>query len=255
MTLALHLPQVPDSWLTRFEPRWKLLGTLLLLAVTASLQCLPTVGVILLLTLALVPLGRVPWLWYRNRLALLWPLLLGVVVLLPLLLNNGGPAVKVGPMRLSWHGLAAGLRISGKALAIVTLVLILLATTPLPRLLQAGTGLRLPGPLLSLLALTYRYLLLLLEELQRIRIALRTRGFRNRADLHSYRTIGHLTGLLLVRSAERGERVNQALRTRGFDGRYRCLEVSRSRWSDVGLFLLLCGAAMGLVLWDRLFLG
>src|SRR5437868_4244073 len=94
----------------------------------------------------------------------------------------------------------------------------------------------LPAALLGLggaLVLTYRYTFLLAEELGRLRIALRVRGYRNRANLHSYRTIGHVAGTLLVRSHERAERVGQAMRCRGFDGRFRSLTAFRTRWPDV----------------------
>jgi cobalt/nickel transport system permease protein len=99
--------------------------------------------------------------------------------------------------------------------------------------------------------LSYRYLFLLGEELGRLRVALRVRGYRNRMSLHSYRTVGHVTGVLLLRGHERAERVGQAMRCRGFDGRYRSLAEFRTRWTDVAFFALTVGAASALVLWDQ----
>ena len=68
-------------------------------------------------------------------------------------------------------------------------------------------------------------------------MALRVRGYRNRANLHSYRTIGAVTGALLVRGWERGERVGHAMRCRGFDGRFRSLSEFRTTAADVLMFL------------------
>jgi cobalt/nickel transport system permease protein len=133
---------------------------------------------------------------------------------------------------------------------VVTLVLSLWATSPWQVTLKAARALRLPGLLVQLLGLTYRYLFLLAEEMQRLRVALRVRGYRNRADLHSYRTVGQVAGTLLVRSHERAERVGQAMRCRGFDGTYRTLADFRTRGADVLAFGLIVGGAAGLVFWD-----
>ena len=73
--------------------------------------------------------------------------------------------------------------------------------------------------------------------------ALRVRGFRNRPDLHSYRTIGQVAGTLLVRSHERSERLAQAMRCRGFDGRFRSLHAFRTTVADVLAFALVVGYA------------
>jgi len=62
--------------------------------------------------------------------------------------------------------------------------------------------------------------------------------------------VGHVAGMLLVRSYERAERVGQAMRCRAFDGRFRCLVAFRTTPPDVGAFLVIAGAAVGLVVWD-----
>ena len=91
---------------------------------------------------------------------------------------------------------------------------------------------------------------LFLAGLARLRVALRVRGYRNRATRHSYRTIGHVAGTLLVRSHERGERVSQAMRCRGFDGGFRSLTTFRTAPKDVIFFSLLAAGSAGLVFWD-----
>src|SRR5262249_41934925 len=104
--------------------------------------------------------------------------------------------------------------------------------------------------LVLVMLLAYRYAFLLMEEFDRLRTALRVRGFRNRANLHSYRTIGQVTGTLLVRSHERSERVAQAMRARGFDGQFRSLQDFSTRGLDVLVFALVVGYACFLLAWD-----
>ena len=98
--------------------------------------------------------------------------------------------------------------------------------------------------------LTYRYVFLIVEELSRIRTALRVRGFRAKTDAHTYRTIGQVAGTLLVRSHERAERVEQAMRSRGFDGEFRSLHEFRTQPADVLAFSLIVGYAALVLAWD-----
>jgi len=98
--------------------------------------------------------------------------------------------------------------------------------------------------------LAYRYVFVVGEEFVRLRNALRVRGFRSGANRHSYRTIGQVSGTLLVKGYERAERVGQAMRCRGFDGRFRALSSSSTSLADVLFFILVAGAAVSLVAWD-----
>jgi cobalt/nickel transport system permease protein len=250
MTLSFELPTPPDSVLRRFDPRWKLAALSMAIAAVVPLSHpLPTLaafaGALLLTCLARLPLR---WCW--RRVQILLPLLAGLVLFLPLVLHDDGPAWHLWNVRLSLYGLLAALRVALKALTILSLALVLVGTTPLPDLFKAAHALRLPGFLVQLTALTYRYIFLVVEEFGRLRTALRVRGFRSRASLHSYRVVGHVTGTLLVRSAERAERVGQALRCRGFDGRFRSLAEFHTSWRDVLLFSVIMVTAASLVLWQ-----
>ncbi len=136
-------------------------------------------------------------------------------------------------------------------MTVLLVMLVLLASGPLDTTLKAARSLHVPGLIVQLVLLTYRYLFVLAAELARLRIALRVRGFRNRATRHSYRLVGNLAGVLLVRGFERAERVGHAMRCRGFDGQFRTLTAFRTRPADVLGFLLLVAAAANLFLLDR----
>ena len=191
-------------------------------------------------------MGRLPRRWYLVRVGMAALFLAPFVLTLPFLLP--GPDGRI-PSR---DGTCVALLIAAKALALVTLMLVLLASSSLADTLKAAHALRVPGLLLQLFVLTYRYVFVVAEELARLRVALRVRGYRNRATRHSYRTVGHVAGTLLVRSHERGERVGQAMRCRGFDGRFRSLADFRTAPADVVFFVVLTAAAAGLFTWDLL---
>lgn len=251
MTLAFEQLPCPDSPIRRLDPRWKLAALLLTAAAAAMLRSLPAAAAALVGALALAALSRLPLRWYLGRIGLLVLVLTFFALPLPLLLD-GGPGWDLGPLRVSLEGGRVALLLVLKAVTIVTLMLVLLATAPLDATLKAAHALRVPGVLVQLAVLTYRYSFLLSAELARIRVALRVRGYRNRAGRHSYRTIGHVAGTLLVRSAERAERVAQAMRCRGFDGCFRSLTAFATRPADVIAVALLLTAAAALLAWDAL---
>lgn len=240
-----------DSPLHRLDPRWRLASLLAAAVAFALLKTLPAVVAALAVSLLLIGAAKVSLHWFLKRLR---PIVLFVALFtvpLPLLARDDGPSWEFGPLSFSLQGVVTALIIFGKAITIANLMLVLFATALPGATLKAAHSLWLPSLLIQLTALTIRYVAVLGQELARIRIALRVRGYRNRMDRHSYRTIGHVAGTLLVRGFERAERIGQAMRSRGFDGRFRALTEFHTASADVLLFLVTVGTAAGLLVWDR----
>lgn len=250
MTLLFTPPPRTTSPLSRLDPRWKLAALLIAGAAVAIVRTPTAAAAALGFAVVLACLGRLPWRWWAARLA---PAVLFVAVFaLPLIFFHlsDGPLWQLGPLTVSGNGATAAFLLISKAAALVTLALVLLATAPLDATLKAAHALYVPGLLVQLMLLSYRYLFLLADELGRLRIALRVRGYRNRPNFHSYRTIGAVTGALLVRGWERAERVGQAMRCRGFDGRFRSLSGFRTSAVDVLAFLAITTCAAGVCALD-----
>jgi cobalt/nickel transport system permease protein len=243
------LPEV-DSPLSRLDPRWKLAGILLAVIGVIALRQPATAALALAGAVLLAWLGRLPRRWCLARLGTVGIMVAPFLLLLPFLPAGDVPVWAIGPVAVSLRGASAALVLALKTTCIVLLVLVLLATAPLSDTLKAAQSLRLPGLFIQLAMLTYRYIFVLAGELNRLRTAVRVRGYRNRANLHSYRTVGNLAGTLLVRGYEQAERVGQAMRCRGFDGRFRSLHAFRTRAVDVAAFLAMAGAVVLLLLFD-----
>jgi cobalt/nickel transport system permease protein len=236
MTLALEPPPNVDSAITRLDPRWKLAAIFLAAAAAASLRSLDPAVAALGAALSLAAIARLPADWVLRRLGTLTIALAPFAIVMPLVQG--------------WDGTRLAGLFAAKAGAVVTLALIAIGTTPAPVALHAARALWFPPKLIHILSLSYRYLFVLSDELDRLRRAVRVRGFRPRMDRHTYRTVGHVIGTLMIHGTERAEGVAHAMRCRGFDGQFRSLATFRTKIVDVAFFAAMVSAAVGLLIWD-----
>ncbi len=252
MNLALRHQPIPDSPLAQWDCRWKLAALFFAVGGTASLDHLAPAVAALALGLLLLTLSKLSAKWVRARLAVFALAALPFAIILPLTLE--GPGWELFSLSISERGLISGSAVFCRGLAIGSFVLVLVGTAPLHHTFTAARRLRIPGVLVLLALLAYRYTFLLNDELRRLRVALWVRGFRTRLARHTYHTLGHVVGAVLVRGSDRAERVADAMRCRGFDGRFHTLAEFRTQPHDVVFFLLAILTASGLVVWDRLFI-
>lgn len=151
-------------------------------------------------------------------------------------------------------GMLLALRISGKVNAIFCVVLALLSTSSINALLHALNHLYMPRKLVVLFMLFHRYVHLLQEEASRLQQAMKARCFRPRANLHTWRSLANLAGMLLVRAYDRAIRVHQAMLCRGFRGTYWILDHFAWGRADTRFALLSAGLLSGLAgleIWSR----
>ena len=253
MTLALRESTTTDSMLARWDTRWKLAAVCVWIVGAVSMQSLPGAALALGVALTIAALGRLSVIVIVSRVLLLMSTVLPLLIVVPLVQRDAGAFWHVGPVRISEAGFVNALVMMLRILAIGMLALVLTRTAPLNHTLTAAHNLRVPGMLVQIAKLAYRYTFLLSSEMRRMRIALRTRGFRIRTDRQTYRTLGYSVGSLLVRSSDHADRVSEAMRCRGFDGTFRTLSDFRTTSWDVLSFLVSVGGTIALVVLDRVY--
>jgi cobalt/nickel transport system permease protein len=187
--------------LHRLPARLKLL--LALGAVVAiSLIPLGHAGFFIGIALALVGVvwaGRISLKALVKRVLLFEPLVLGTAIL-----------VWFQP-----NGLEVFLTILVKSTLSLLTLLVLSGTTPFGQWLQALKAMRMPALLVTILALMYRYLFVLLAELDRMRRARACRTYTT-SRARAWRTAGVLIGQLFIRTSERADRIYAAMCARGW---------------------------------------
>ncbi|MCX7916648.1 MAG: energy-coupling factor transporter transmembrane protein EcfT, partial [bacterium] len=84
------------------------------------------------------------------------------------------------------------------------------------KIIHALHHLYFPKKLINILFLTTRYIPLVEREKNRIQRAMKMRCFRLQNNIHTYKTISNLVGVLILRSYMRGERIYKAMILRSF---------------------------------------
>ena len=228
-----------DSPLHRLCPLAKFLSAALYIATVASFGKYELAGLaplllwaVLLFQLGGIPVGKC---FYKLRFVL--PLVLAVGLFNPVF--DRAPYLTLG-----------GLTVSGGTVSMVTLMckgtfclmasFLLMATTRIDALCAALRKLHVPGMLLTLLLLTYRYVGVMTEE-----VAIMTDAYKLRAPgqkgVH-YTAWGSFLGQLLLRSMDRAEELYAAMRLRGFHDHFHYAGAAPCTAKDA-IYLIVCIAA------------
>lgn len=175
---------------------------LVILAVTLPLELWPATACLAIVVFIGHTLARIPLRDSLRRLALFLP----VVCMLSLSI----PALE---------GFERGFDLAVLILIRSTIsfmaVLWLIRVLPIPELLSTLRGLNVPTVVVSSLSFMYRYSFLLWHELERMRLARRTRSFGRRSIWREWTISAQLVGMLLLRAFDRAERVHLAMLARG----------------------------------------
>ena len=234
-----------QTWVHRLDARLRVIVAAVWSAALAVIPTAPQAAGGLAAAVLLLAASRPPLVPLLRRLAAVNLFLLLLWLIVPFT-TPGLPLVHWGALVVSQTGLAQMILITLKANALACLCLACIATMTVPRFGHALHSLRLPPRFVFLLLFTYRALFLLADEWQRLRIALKLRGFVPKPDLHTYRTLGNLLGLTLINSLDRSRRIHQAMLLRGFDGHFRALSAGCWTRRDT-VFLILALAVLFLL--------
>jgi cobalt/nickel transport system permease protein len=158
-----------------------------------------TLAVAAAFLIATAAVSRVPAGFIAKRLLFLEPVVVGVAILR--LFASGG--------------LQVFLLILAKSTICLLTMILLSNTTPFAGILGVLKRLRVPALLVTVLALTYRYLFVLIDEAEKMKRARRCRTL-GATRRRSWRSPATLISRLFIRSSERAERIYAAMCARGW---------------------------------------
>ncbi|MFE2926745.1 cobalt ECF transporter T component CbiQ [Streptomyces goshikiensis] len=174
--------------------------------------------------------ARIPAGFLLRRLVIEVPFVL-FAVLMPFVAE--GERVQFLGMSLSVSGLWGAWNVLAKGTLGVAASVLLASTTELRALLLGLQRLRLPPLLVQIASFMIRYGDVITDELRRMSIARRSRGFEARGVRH-WGVLAKTAGALFIRSYERGERVYLAMVSRGYAGSMPVIDdvaATRAQWA------------------------
>lgn len=234
-----------DSPVHRLHPLCKLLVTICYIVTVVSFPKYDFTGLVVmvlypvfLFQAAFIPVRTC---FYKLRVVL--PLVCAVGLVNPFLDHT--PLMQLGSLTLT-GGVVSMVTLMMKGVFSLMASFLLIATTPIDSLCAALRALHVPGILVTLLLLTYRYIGVMLEE-----VTVMTEAYKLRAPGQKGIHIsawGSFLGQLLLRSMDRAQELYNSMLLRCFRGEFFYADVKPCRFSGI-VFTLVCLAAFACARW------
>ncbi len=226
-----HMDQMAanDQWVNRIHPLVKFILTVVYIVLVVSFSKYDVIGLLgmavyLVAGFILAELSVRECLW---RLRVVLPLVCLIGLVNPFLDRT---TLQLGTIQIN-AGVISMITLMMKGIFAVMASYLLIATTSIEKICYSLRLLHIPKILVTQILLTYRYMTVLLEEVNRITqaYALRAPGQKG---IH-IRVWGSLTGQLMLRSIDRANEVYESMTLRGYEGEFQYVGQSvRMRWQD-----------------------
>jgi cobalt/nickel transport system permease protein len=224
ITDILERSLVNETWSRRrgllqaVDPRPKIV--LLFLAV---LLCSLTSEISLLLglygaALLLAILSRINPASYTRRVWIFIPFFSGLIALPALFITPGPPLVQLGPLTLTKTGAHTATMLVLRVSTSVSYTLLFVLTTPWNEALRALRRLYISPTAIDLLAVSYRYLLVLVRTLSELLMARKSRSIVPLPHRTEMGFVSRSVGLLFIKSLHLADGVRMAMVSRGYTG-------------------------------------
>ncbi|MFD4665986.1 cobalt ECF transporter T component CbiQ [Streptomyces halstedii] len=216
----------------RLPPHCKLVAVLgfVVVVVSTPREALWAFALYAVLLAAVAAVARVPAVFLLKRLVIEVPFV-AFALLMPFVVP--GEQTELLGLTVSVPGLWGAWNVLAKGTLGVAASVLLASTTELRSLLLGLQRLRLPPLLVQIASFMLRYGDVITDELRRMSIARRSRGFEARGVRH-WGVLAKTAGALFIRSYERGERVHLAMVSRGYTGTMPVIDevtASRAQWA------------------------
>jgi cobalt/nickel transport system permease protein len=133
-----------------------------------------------------------------------------------------------------------------KAFLSALAALLLVATTPMTELAAALDILRVPRMLVLVIQFLYRYLFVISEQAQHMRLAALSRSGTGRGRRSRFHAAAGALGVLFVRSWERADGIYSAMLARGFRGRVHPITRPHFHVADYAFLALAASACIAI---------
>ena len=213
-----------ESWsrrrglLQKADPRLKILMLIALVLLCSLARSYVHLAILYLAALLLAISSRIDPIFFTKRVWIFIPAFSGLIALPALVLTPGSPLFSIGPLTVTREGSMAAAFLVLRVSSSVSFTLLFVLTTPWNEAMKALRSLRVPAVAVSLLALSYRYLLLLIRTLSELLVARKSRVVGRTPHRREMDFVSRSAGFLFLRSLYLAEGVHMAMISRGYTG-------------------------------------
>ena len=205
-----------DQWVNQIHPLVKFVLTVAYIAMVVSFSKYDLIGLVgmMVYPIAGFILAELSFKDSLKRLRIVIPLVCLIGIVNPFF---DRVPIQIGDITVN-GGVISMFTLIFKGIFTVLAAYLLIATTTIEKICYALRLLHLPEIMITQFLLTYRYVTVLLEEVNRITQAYSLRA-PNQKGIH-YKVWGTLTGQVLLRSMDRANAVYESMLLRGYDGSF-----------------------------------
>lgn len=224
--------------LQQLDPRVRVIGILALVISVIVCRRLEAIAALLLIAIAIAVASRVSLSSLAKR---VWLVILGFsgMIALPALFLTPGEPLFTAPilhLSASVQGMRTAVLLVLRVETAATLTTVLVLSTAWTHILKALRSLHLPAEVVTMLAMTHRYVFLLIETANQMFESRQSRTVGILSGSEQRKMTARTAGVLLSKSIELSHEVYLAMLSRGFRGEVRLLTDFHLRPRDyVGL--------------------
>lgn len=202
------------------DPRLKIIMMVLYVIVVVAIPSnannyyIPLIIIGILLAL----LSGVPLLHYLAKLIKIYSMVLLIFIFIPFFPSGSENYYQLVKLKIYPSGLNKFIQVNFKTILIIFISIILTTTTDFMHLLKGLEKMKVPQVTLNILSFMYRFIFLIIDEIERMVIAFRSRYIKL-SYLNRMRIFAKQIGVLFLRTYRRGEQIYQAMESRGFHGK------------------------------------
>ena len=220
--------------LQSLDPRVRVVGVLALVIAVVLCHKIAVIGAVMVLGILVAVASRLSLWSLATR---IWFVVLGFtgfIALPALFITPGNRIVLVPqlPLSISAQGLRTAALLVLRVETAATLTTVLVLCTPWMHILKALRSMHMPAEVVTMLAMTHRYVFLLIETANQMFESRQSRMVGELTGAEKRRTTARTAGVLLSKSVELSHEVYLAMLSRGFDGDVRLLTDFRFRAYD-----------------------
>lgn len=204
------------SWVHQVPPHLKILSffAFLVVCVATPIENFWAFIGFAVIIFTLLALSKLPVLTVVKRTTIEFPFLV-FAILMPFF--SEGETFTFLNLEISKSGTIAALSIITKGTLGVLTAILLSGSTQAREILRGFELLHMPTLLVQIMTFMLRYMNVITDEVDRMKVARLSRGFVERG-IRDWKFIASTAGALFVRSYERGERVHTSMISRGYSG-------------------------------------